>query len=283
MRIALFTLEALANARAVRRFVAEHADEIAVVALSDPHRPSTGGLTGQILRHVMRSGTGFLPYLGVNFGLPDLVAAVAPAPAASPGGDKAAATPLKLLCRRLGLPCVTVASAAGAAVGDLMRRHGADLIVSFHFDQIFDADALATAPLGGVNVHPSLLPHHRGPVPTLHALLEPAPRFGVTVHRLAAAVDAGAILAQQAVTLPADVTASRAAVLLHEAGRPLLDGVLRRVREDGRLPEGRTVPVLPYCGFPSRAQLRDLKRLGRKLVDGRDLREALGLTRPEPG
>jgi methionyl-tRNA formyltransferase len=281
VRLALFTLEALANARAVRRFVAEHADEIAVVALSDPHRPSTGGLTGQVRRHVLRSGTGFLPYLGVNFGLPDLVSALAPAPKTSnPGDDTASATPLPVLCRRLGLPCITVTSASGSAVGDLLRRHGADLIVSFHFDQIFDADALATAPLGGVNLHPSLLPHHRGPVPTLHALLEPTPRFGVTIHRLAAAVDAGAILAQQAVTLPADVTASRAAVLLHEAGRPLLDGVLRRVREDGRLPEGRTVPVLPYCGFPTRAQLRDLKSRGRKLVDGRDLREALSLSRP---
>ncbi|RVU18736.1 formyltransferase family protein [Methylobacterium oryzihabitans] len=281
MRLALFTLEALANARAVRRFVAEHADEIAVVALSDPHRPSTGGLTGQVRRHVLRSGTGFLPYLGVNFGLPDLVSALAPAPKTSnPGDDTAAATPLPVLCRRLGLPCVTVTSVSGAAVGEVLRRHGADLIVSFHFDQIFDADALAAAPLGGVNLHPSLLPHHRGPVPTLHALLEPTPRFGVTIHRLAAAVDAGAILAQQAVTLAPDVTASRAAVLLHEAGRPLLDGVLRRVREDGRLPEGRTVPVLPYCGFPTRAQLRDLKRRGRRLVDGRDLREALSLSRP---
>ncbi len=56
MRIALFTLEALPNARAVRRFVADNAARIAFVGLSDPERPSTGGLTGQVRRHLGRSG-----------------------------------------------------------------------------------------------------------------------------------------------------------------------------------------------------------------------------------
>jgi len=47
MRIALLTLEALASAAPVRRFVADHADRIALVALSDPFRPQRGGTLGQ--------------------------------------------------------------------------------------------------------------------------------------------------------------------------------------------------------------------------------------------
>lgn len=278
MRIALFTLEALPNARAVRRFVADNAARIAFVGLSDPERPSTGGLTGQVRRHLVRSGPGFLPYLAVNFGLPDLVRGLAPATQALAGSrDVPEATPLRTLCRRLGLPHATITDVNGPETTGLLREHGADLILSFHFDQIFDAATLAAAPRGGLNVHPSLLPRHRGPVPTLHALLEDTPEFGVTVHRLAPAIDAGGILAQAPVALP-DVTASRAAMLLHEAGRPLLEGVLAEAERTGGLPEGRSVPVLPYCGFPSRAQLRDLKRRGRRLVDAGDLREAVSLS-----
>ncbi|MET7244692.1 formyltransferase family protein [Methylobacterium sp. EM32] len=279
MRIALFTLEALPNARAVRRFVADHAARIAFVGLSDPERPSTGGLTGQVRRHLARSGPGFLPYLAVNFGLPDLARGIAPATQALSGSrDVPEATPMRTLCRRLGLPHATITDVNGPETTGQLRDHGADLIVSFHFDQIFDAATLAAAPKGGLNVHPSLLPRHRGPVPTLHALLEDRPEFGVTVHRLATAIDAGGILAQAPVALPADVTASRAAVLLHEAGRPLLEGVLAEADRTGVLPEGRSVPVLPYCGFPTPAQLRDLKRRGRKLIDTGDLREALSLS-----
>ncbi|WP_091753507.1 formyltransferase family protein [Methylobacterium sp. ap11] len=279
MRIALFTLEALPNARAVRRFVADNAARIAFVGLSDPERPSTGGLTGQVRRHLGRSGPGFLPYLAVNFGLPDLARGLAPATQALAGSrDVPEATPLRTLCRRLGLPHATITDVNGPETTGHLRQHRADLILSFHFDQIFDAATLAAAPGGGLNVHPSLLPRHRGPVPTLHALLDETPQFGVTVHRLAPEIDAGGILAQETVALPPDVTASRAAVLLHEAGRPLLERVLVEAERSGALPEGRRVPVLPYCGFPSPAQLRDLKRRGRRLVDAGDLREALSLS-----
>ena len=76
-RIALFVLEALPNARAVRRFVADHAADIAFVGLSNAERPSAGSLVVQVRRHLKRSGPAFLPYLGVNFGLPDLLAPAA--------------------------------------------------------------------------------------------------------------------------------------------------------------------------------------------------------------
>ena len=60
-RIALFVLEALPNARTVRRLVADHRDDIAFVGLSNAERPSSGGLTGQIRRHHARSGAGIQP------------------------------------------------------------------------------------------------------------------------------------------------------------------------------------------------------------------------------
>ncbi|MEA1835248.1 formyltransferase family protein [Methylobacterium durans] len=277
-RLAIFALEALPNARTLRRFVAEHAAEIAFVGLSNAERPSTGGFTGQIRRHLARSGPGFLAYLGVNFGLPDLMRPLAPVTRRfSESGDAPEATPLEPLCRRLGLPALKVDDVNGPAVAEALRGHRADLILTFHFDQILSAATLAAVPLGGLNVHPGLLPRHRGPVPTIHALNEGPDTFGITVQHLAVAIDTGAILAQEAVRLPADVTATRASVLLHERGRVLVDGILEQVAAEGRLPTGRTFPTLPYCGFPDRAMLKDLRRRGLRLTDARDLREAASL------
>lgn len=278
-RIALFVLEALPNARVVRRFVADHRDDIAFVGLSNAERPSSGGLTGQIRRHLARSGAGILPYLAVNFGVPDLLRPLAPLTQAVAGSTEAAeTTPLKSLCRRLGIPTLTVDDVNGPEVAQRLRAVAPDLILTYHFDQILKPQTIGLARLGGINGHPGLLPRHRGPVPTIHALADGPGLFGMTLHRLAAAIDTGAILAQEAVPLPVDTTATRAAVALHAHGRGLLDRLLDEIARTGTLPEGRTAPVLPYCPFPDRAMLAALRRRGLRLTDGRDLREALSLS-----
>ncbi|HEX8416088.1 MAG TPA: formyltransferase family protein [Methylobacterium sp.] len=277
-RLALFALEALPNARAVRRFVAEHAGEIAFVGLSNPERPNSGSLLRQVRRHLARSGPDILPYLAVNFGLPDLLAPMAGLTQRLTGHAKTpSATPLRALCAGLGIPTLAVDAVNGAEVAEALRRHAPDLIVAFHFDQIFSGPTLALARLGGLNVHPGLLPRHRGPVPTIHALADDVPAFGVTVHRLAVEIDAGAILAQEAMSLPPGTTASHASVVLHERGRALLDGVLATVAESG-VPAGECPDLLPYCPFPDRALLASLRRRGRKLTNAADLRDALTLS-----
>lgn len=276
-RLALFVLEALPNARAVRRFVSDHAADIAFVGLSNAERPNAGGFFGQLRRHLRRSGPSFLPYLAVNFALPDMTRALYPALRALVRRPvPATAVPLAILCRARGIPTLRVDDVNGVAVAAAMASHAPDLIVAFHFDQIFTAATLGLAPLGGVNVHPGLLPRHRGPVPTLHAMAEEPPAFGVSVHRLVAQIDAGSLLAQEAVALPPGTSASRAAILLHEHGRGMLDAVLAGIGRDG-LPAGAAVPVQPYCPFPDRALLRRLRRRGLRLTTWRDLQDALTL------
>lgn len=278
-RIALFVLEALPNARVVRRFVADHRADIALVGLSNAERPSSGGLTGQIRRHLARSGPGILPYLAVNFGLPDLLRPLAPLTQAASGSAAAPeATPLKTLCRRLGIPTLTVDDVNGPEIAERLRAAAPDLILTYHFDQILKADTIGLARLGGINGHPGLLPRHRGPVPTIHALAEGPGSFGMTLHRLAATIDTGAILAQEAVPLPSGTTATRASVALHAHGRGMLDRLLDDVARTGTLPEGRSEAVLPYCPFPDRGMLATLRRRGLRLTDGQDLREALTLS-----
>lgn len=277
-KIVLFVLEALPNARVVRRFVQDHASDIVLVGLSNAERRLVGGMTGQLRRHMARSGPRFLPYLAVNFGLPDILRPAAPLLQVATGArDVPEATPLRRLCAKLSIPTLRLDDVNAADVAEQVRAAAPDLIVTYHFDQVLSAQTIDLAPLGGINVHPALLPRHRGPVPTVHALADGDRAFGVTVHRLAPTIDAGAILAQAAADLPADVTATRASVLLHERARPLLDDLLDAVARDGAVPQGRAVPILPYRPFPPAALLREMARGGLRLTDLRDLSAALTL------
>lgn len=115
-----------------------------------------------------------------------------------------------------------------------------DLLVSFAYGRIFGPKFLSLFPLGGINVHPSLLPKYRGASPVQEAILRRDAETGITIQRLAAELDSGNILAQEKIPLNGTETAAslsetagiRGAALLREvlewaltAGKAALEGV----------------------------------------------------------
>ncbi|MGA0598930.1 formyltransferase family protein [Enterovirga sp. CN4-39] len=271
MRIALLTLEGVAASRAVRRFIAADPGRLAFVGLSDPFRPEAGGAIGQTAKRLRHSGPRIIPYLFLNFSAPRIAGAVLPRARA---GD-VDRTPIPRLCRELGVPVVDVRDVNAPAFRERLVQSGADLILTFHFDQILRAETIGSAAAGGINVHPGLLPKHRGPVPTILALLDDPVELGVSIHRLAPTIDAGALLAQVQMPDVAGLTALEAAARLHEAALPELDRVLADIAA-GRAAE-RLLPVLPYRGFPTPAEMRRLSTKGRRGAGWRDLAAALRL------
>lgn len=271
LRIALLTFESLVSAEAVRRFVADHASDIALVAVSDPLRLHAGAEARRTLRLLRHAGLRLQPYLIANFALPRLPTARLPRGPDAP----AEALPLARLCRRLGLPCLDVPDCNDPAFHARLAASGAELIVTYHFDQILSPATIAAVPLGGINIHPGKLPAQRGPVPTIHALMQQEPDFAVTVHRLAPRIDAGPILGQQSLDLPHQTTALEAARKLHLAALPMLAETLPRLAAG--IAGERVVEPLPYCGFPRAADLARLARAGRRLADRADFMRALRL------
>jgi len=265
MRIALFTLDSALSAQAVLDFCRLHREKIVLIARSDPYRPSAGGTFGQLRAHWRRSGPRILPFLLANYGLPQSLGSLRRA---------LGRAPLTNLARQHGIPQHSVADLNGPATTAALRAARPDLILSFHFDQIFTAETLALAPLGGLNVHPSLLPRHRGPLPTFWAQQDTPPAFGVTLHRLAPRIDAGAILAQQPLALPPGTSASAAARHLHAAGATLAATVIAQLAQ-GTPPPETLPPLLPYCPFPTAPQLRHAARQGHRLITWPDAAAAL--------
>lgn len=96
------------------------------------------------------------------------------------------------------------AKEARAAVAALQP----DLLVVCDYGQILSPDALAVAPYGGVNLHGSLLPRHRGAAPVQWAILAGDATTGVSVIRMSPRLDAGAVIVSRPQAIAADDTSA---------------------------------------------------------------------------
>lgn len=87
-----------------------------------------------------------------------------------------------------------------------MKELRPDYIASFFFNQWIGEGVRNIPSRDCVNMHPSLLPHLRGPDPIFRTLEQSRQSSGFTIHRVADEFDAGTILHQQTFDVPADVS-----------------------------------------------------------------------------
>lgn len=104
-----------------------------------------------------------------------------------------------------------------------------DLLAVFAYGKIFGPRFLSLFPLGGINVHPSLLPRYRGSAPIVAALLNGDRETGVSIQKIALEVDTGDILGQRRVPLSGDETAGSLSERMAEEGAELLAQVIGEI------------------------------------------------------
>jgi methionyl-tRNA formyltransferase len=162
-------------------------------------------------------------------------------------------TPVAQRASAAGLPVLTPAhldAECRAAISALAP----DIFVCFAYGHIFGPKFLAAFPLGGVNLHPSLLPRWRGPTPVPAAILAQDALSGVTVQQVALEPDAGAILAQEQVILSGDETGESLLSYLADVGADLLVKLLDEIAATGVVPTGtpQDAAAVTFCGQLSR-------------------------------
>ncbi len=114
-----------------------------------------------------------------------------------------------------------------------LRAWRPDLLVVAAYGQILKREVLEAAPLGGINVHASLLPKYRGAAPVAWAILGGETRTGVTIIRMTTGLDAGDMLAQTATDILPDETAGELEARLAVLGAQLALEVVERFRRAG--------------------------------------------------
>lgn len=90
-----------------------------------------------------------------------------------------------------------------AELGRQLAGLEADLLICFGFRGLIPQAVLTLFRNGGLNLHPALLPHYRGPHPIHRLVIDGNHEIhgGVTLHKMTPAFDQGDILAQVALSI----------------------------------------------------------------------------------
>lgn len=144
--------------------------------------------------------------------------------------------PVIELARRLDLPFAQPKGLKGGRFNDAISDSGAEIAVVVAYGKLIPEDLLAVPPRGFVNLHPSLLPRHRGPSPIQWTLVCGDRTTGVTTMQLDEGMDTGPILLQERLSIePAD-TAETLSPRLAELGAELMVSTLDALEEGSVTP-----------------------------------------------
>ena len=137
-------------------------------------------------------------------------------------GRRLTPPPVKLTAEQLGLPVLQPPTLRSDAVLEQLRALNPEAMVAVAYGQILRQEVLDLAPRGVLNVHPSLLPRHRGASPIAGAILAGDTETGVTIMLMDAGMDSGPILAQRRVPLSPDETTGTLTASLADLGADVL-------------------------------------------------------------
>lgn len=150
--------------------------------------------------------------------------------------QKPEASPVKKFAVLNNIPVYQPESLKHSGISDLFKSLAPDLVIVVAYGHILPPDILNIPILGTYNVHASLLPKYRGASPIQTTLMNGDSRSGVTIIRLDAGVDTGAILRQ--VTINVDLRDDCASLTekLQKAGQESLVSLFTDVSITRRLP-----------------------------------------------
>ncbi|MBU6293149.1 MAG: methionyl-tRNA formyltransferase [Planctomycetes bacterium] len=150
---------------------------------------------------------------------------------------------MEALAARHGVPVWRPVSINAPESVERLEAFAADLLVVAAYGQILKPEVLGAAKLGGINLHASLLPRHRGAAPVAWAIASGDTETGVSVIRMTPALDAGEVIGVGKTPIGPDETAGAlearlaliAADLAVESVGNLASGTVRGILQDQSL------------------------------------------------
>lgn len=137
-------------------------------------------------------------------------------------------SPVAHWARERGLALVTPDRLRSDEARAAMREYAPAGVILAAYGQLVPPDLLAIGERPPLNVHPSLLPRHRGAAPVASTILAGDPEAGVSLMVMTAELDAGPVVARWSVPLTGRETTpeleARLADLAAEVVPPELDG-----------------------------------------------------------
>jgi methionyl-tRNA formyltransferase len=162
-------------------------------------------------------------------------------------------SPVKKVALARGLPLMQPARLSPEEKERLAALHP-DVIVVAAFGQILPPAVLDIPPLGCINIHPSLLPRHRGPSPAAAAILAGEELTGVTIMLMERGLDKGPVLAKAPAIISPQDTAGSLTLKLAEAGAELLAETLPRWQGGELVPQPQDEEKATYSKLTAKGE-----------------------------
>lgn len=139
-------------------------------------------------------------------------------------GRQVTGSAVKQAAVKAGIPVLTPED--GATATTAVDALAPDAVVVVAYGLLLPPALLARPPLGGINIHASLLPRWRGAAPVARAIEAGDTVTGVTIMQMTAGLDSGPILLQRSVAIGSDERAGALTARLAQLGAASLAEVL---------------------------------------------------------
>jgi methionyl-tRNA formyltransferase len=116
-------------------------------------------------------------------------------------------------------------------VADEITSMKPDVLLVSCYERRVARSLLEIPSFGAFNIHPSILPAFRGPVPLFWQFRAGTGQFGLSLHRMTSHFDAGPVISSQSVQMPDGVTMVEATLQLTAQMKTLLNDGLRAIQE----------------------------------------------------
>ena len=186
--------------------------------------------------------------------------------------------PVKELALHLGLPVIQPPRVNAPDAVERVASLRPEFLVVVAYGQILGKALLGAPSRGAVNLHPSLLPRHRGPSPVAWTILEGDRRAGVSTMLLDERMDAGPVLLQRDVPLLPSATRGEVEDHLGRIGAGLVVKTLQGLRAGTVHP----VPQDEAAATYSRRIDREMRWIPWKAPAG-EVRRRIHALSPRPG
>lgn len=144
-------------------------------------------------------------------------------------GMRESFSPVKALAAERGIPVYQPVTFKDGAATELLRTLAPELLVVVAYGRILPQAFLDVAKYGSINVHGSLLPKYRGAAPIQWAVLNGDKTTGVSVQYMAAAMDAGDVIASRETEIGEFETSGELFDRLKTLGAELLAETVRKI------------------------------------------------------
>jgi methionyl-tRNA formyltransferase len=173
---------------------------------------------------------------------------------------------LAQLCSNYRVPVIHESRINSSDFLKTVKGMNIDLIISVAAPVIFKKDIIQLPKYGCINIHHAPLPKYRGMMPNFWQMYRGEKRVGMTIHEINPKIDDGRIILQREAdiepgeTLDALIKRTKriGAHLMIEAVEMIRNGAVQYI--ENKESEGS------YFSFPTRQDVREFKRRGKRLI-----------------